>query len=188
MQTYSLSIYIVPIQFQRMYIQIKPNKTRIPKPLFIGLLASTLFYLLLKEEEEGIPWYYYKPAFLMLFLYASRFTVLIAFNYFRIIFYKKACLTISDMGIFDNLTIFPVGQVPWNDISGAEIKKIFNVDFLIVQINNPEKYAYDESFVRRYCLQNRIKRWQSPLVISSRSLNIDLSELRKIIIANSNMG
>jgi hypothetical protein len=169
-----------------MNIRIKPNKKRFPFGLVVGLLASIVLYFAIKKVDPGVPWYYYTPAYIMLFIYAAIFTLLALANYLKSLLDNDAKLTISEIGVLDNLSIHSVGQIPWTDISGAYIRQLFNVDFLIVQVHNPEKYLLDKNIIKRYLLKKSLKRWKSPLVISAKGIEYDLQELKTIILANSN--
>lgn len=164
-----------------MLIKIKPNKKRIPKGLLIGLLACVLFYFAIQHREEGVPWYYYTLAYVVLFIYSVLFTLVSLYEYLRMLFYKKATLIISDRDLQDNRSIFSCGTIPRKDISDAEIIQIQNRNILVVKVIDTNKYLANRNFVKRLVLKLLVKKYQSPIIISEDAINYNLTELKNLI-------
>ncbi len=165
-----------------MNLEIKPNKRRIPVGFIIGLIGCLILYFVILKKEEGLPWYYYIPVYIILFIYCFIFATISLIDYFKTLFDKHAVLIISDSDVYDNLSIFSVGKILRNDILDIEIKKEFNFDFLIIKLSDTNKYLANKNFIKRYILNRYIKRWKSPVVISNNRIDYDLQQLKKIIL------
>jgi hypothetical protein len=168
-----------------MNIKIPAGKNRIPVPLFIGLAVSFILFFAIKRNE-GVPWYYYLPAYIMLFIYAVLFTILSFLDFLKPLVDKNAGLIISDAELYDNISIYSGGKIPWSDISNVEIITLKNYQFLIITLPDNEKYLARKNYIIRYILKSYIKKWGSPVVISNKRINYDLQELKKIILTHIN--
>ncbi len=108
-------------------------------------------------------------------------TIISLADYIKTLFDKNASLSISERGIDDNLSLFSCGEIPWNEILGAEIIKVFKTDMLIVHILDKEKYIARQKPIARLVLKRFLRKWGSPVVISAKRIDYDLQELKEVI-------
>ena len=172
-----------------MNIIIPANKNRFPIVLLIFLLFTILLVLNLVYTNpeslfmNGLFQYIFNGVILAIFL---SYTILFFIDFVKTKFDKKASLTISDIGLIDNLSIFSCGKVQWNDINSVELQKSFKVDFLIIKVFDNNKYLIDKNFIQRHILKKYIRKWGSPVVISKKRIEYNLEEIKQIILANKN--
>ena len=170
-----------------MNIIIPANKNRFPIVLLIFLLFTILLVLnLIYTNPEslfmnGLFQYIFNGIILAIFLF---YTILFFIDFVKTKFDKKASLTISDIGLIDNLSIFSCGKIQWNDISSVELQKSFKVNFLIIKVFDNNKYLIDKNFIQRHILKKYIRKWGSPVVISKKRIECNLEEIKQIILAN----
>jgi hypothetical protein len=165
-----------------MDIIVTTNKKRIPIAFLIGLLASIIFYMAISNNHDDVPWYYYLPAYIVLFIYAFIFTLITLFEYVRTMLDKNAILKISNEELYDNLGIFSCGKISWSDLTNVEIVEAYKANFLVVKLSHNSKYMHDKNFIQRYVLNKWIKKWGSPIVISEKRINYNLYKLKDIIL------
>jgi len=168
-----------------MVITIKPNKKTFPSAFFIGLLLSVIFFFQIKKPEGGIYGYYNVFLFVGLFLYSAIFTILAFYNFLRTLFYKNATLTISDIELNDNLSIFSCGKIPRTEISNAEILRIRSTNYLAIKVADSDKYLADRNFIKGFALKLLLKKFQTPIVISEKRIDYNLADLRDLIQKHS---
>ncbi|UBM60047.1 hypothetical protein LAG90_05230 [Marinilongibacter aquaticus] len=98
------------------------------------------------------------------------------------IFDKKPGLVVDEQGITDNTSATSVGPIEWRDIIRIEKKEVALTRFLLLHINNPEKYIQriNNIFSRRTAQMN-FKMYGTPISIVSNSLKIDFEELEELI-------
>jgi hypothetical protein len=94
-------------------------------------------------------------------------------------------LTISDTGIFDNLTKFSLGQIAWQDIDAIAIDKYRKTNILLIGLRNNDKYALRVMPQRMRIFRSYIARWNTPLVISAKWIDYKLEDLRDLMLATS---
>lgn len=94
---------------------------------------------------------------------------------------KTAVIKITDLYLYDNLKIFSFGNIPWNDISGVEMVKALRTHLLVIKLTDNKKYLTTQNFIQRYVLKKWIKKWGSPVIISDRQIEYDITLLKDII-------
>lgn len=170
-------------------ISIPINRKRFPSVLILGLLVTALLVYDLLQSN--------KPQFLMddylLFvlklaalIFISFFTLISLASYCKVVFDKTAMIKLTDTGIIDNSSIFSCGEILWEDITDVVMNKGMNMQFLVIKLKNPEKYATNGNFIKRYFIQNRIKKIGSPIIIAETNVKCNIDVLREIIIEQSN--
>jgi len=110
------------------------------------------------------------------------FTIITLADYIKTLFDKKALLKISEAGLDDNLSLFSCGQIPWEDITGAEIIRVFKSDLLIIRLSDNDKYVRRQKPVVRVVLKKYVRQWNTPVVISAKRVDYDIQDLKKIIL------
>ena len=102
---------------------------------------------------------------------------------FRKLFDKKPGLIIDENGIFNNSNVTNMGLVDWHDITKIEKKQIMSTKFLILLVNNPEKYINrTKNIISKQAMNMNYKTYGSPISITSNSLKINFEDLEKLIV------
>ena len=166
-------------------ISIPINRKRFPFILIIGilllvLLGKNIFYSNSFQFvlDELLAWIFKTTIFFLLFFYTS---ISLA-SYVKVVFDKNANLVINDIGLVDNTSIFSCGEILWVDVLDVTLKKGFNVQYLIIKLKDPEKFISGKNFIKKYFLNNRIKKIGTPLLIPSAHLMCNLDVLKEIIV------
>ena len=95
---------------------------------------------------------------------------------------KKVGLTVTDEGIIDNSSGVSAGQIFWTDVSKIEVAEVFNQNFLMLIVDNPEQYiGRQTSAVKRKAMQMNFKSFGSPISISANGLQCNFQELKNIL-------
>lgn len=115
-----------------------------------------------------------------IFLIGLSITVLVSLFY-EILNWKSA-FVINNEGVIDNSGIESVGFIEWKDITGIEPVEIMSVACLLIETDKPEKYLKKAKnpFVS-YFMRRRIKKYGTPIQITSLTLKSKTSELEDII-------
>lgn len=101
---------------------------------------------------------------------------------FKKLFDKKVGLTIDSNGITDNSNASSIGLIEWNDISDIITKQVMSTKFLLINVQNPEKYiGKAKSGIKAKLLRANMKMYGTPLSITSNTLKYDFEELEKLI-------
>ena len=163
------------------------RKIPINRKRFPGLLVVTFLLLLGFGHATFFPDdpNLFGPAnriYLAIFLPVLLYFVAIAFaNYMKTLFDKNAGLEITETGIVDNLTIFSCGEIRWSDITTVELVKWSGIDALLIKVTDPEKFLAGKNAITRRSLKGTIKRWGSPILISEKSVDCNINELKETI-------
>lgn len=163
---------------------ISANKKRFPIVFIISfLLTIGGAYNITKglnDPAQQLSYWTYAILLIPLFYCIVSFAELVKTR-----FNKNAALTISETGINDNLSIFSCGKIPWSEISDVEIKRAFNADFLVIKLFNNDKYLTDKNIIVKNVLNKWIKKWGSPIIISEKRVDYNLTRLREIILRHA---
>jgi len=171
-----------------MNVSIPINRKRFPSILIIGLLLTTsLVYNLSLTipfaicDDDLLLWSLKIALLLVLIFYTSISLV----SYLKVIFDKTAMLKLTDTAMIDNSNIFSCGEILWEDIADVTMRKGINMKFLMVKLKNPEKYLAKGNFLKRYFIQNRIKKLGTPVILSETHLKCNIDVLKEIILENA---
>lgn len=98
------------------------------------------------------------------------------------IFDKKIGLTLDSNGITDNSNASSIGLIEWNDILGIRTKQVMSTKFILIDIVNPEKYlGKAKNGIQSRLMKANMNMYETPLSITSNTLNYDFGELEKLI-------
>jgi hypothetical protein len=98
------------------------------------------------------------------------------------LFDKKVGLIIDSNGITDNSNASSIGLIEWNDISDIRTKQVMSTKFLLIDIVNPEKYiGKAKNGIQARLMKANMNMYETPLSITSNTLNYDFGELEKLI-------
>ena len=164
-----------------MSITIPSNKKRFPIVFVISFLLTVGgAYNITRELHDRTEQLSYWTYLVLLF---PLFYCIVSFlEFMKTRFNKNAALTVSETGVNDNLSIFSCGEIPWSDISNVEIKRAFNADFLVIQLINNDKYLTGKNIIIKNTLRKWVKKWGSPIIISEKRVDYNLTELKEIIL------
>ncbi len=100
----------------------------------------------------------------------------------RKLFDKKVGLIIDKNGITDNSNASSIGLIEWNDISEIKTEQVMSTKFLLIGVENPEKYiGKAKSGIKARLMKTNMKMYGTPLSITSNTLKYDFNELEKLI-------
>jgi len=169
-------------------ISIPINRKRFPSILIIGLLLTTS---LIYNVSYSIPTQLSMDDLLVWSLKIALLVTLVFYtsislvSYLKVVFDKTAILKLTDTAMIDNSSIFSCGEIVWEDIAGVTMKKGIHMHYLIVKLKNPEKYLPKGNFLKKYFIQNRIKKLGTPVILSETHLKCNIDVLREIILEHT---
>jgi hypothetical protein len=99
----------------------------------------------------------------------------------RKIFDKSVGLTIDDYGITDNSNASSVGLIDWSDILDIKTEQVMSTRFLLIFVDNPDKYLERVNGFKRKLMQGNMKMYGTPLSITSNTLRYDFDDLQRLI-------
>jgi len=99
----------------------------------------------------------------------------------RKLFDKSVGLTIDDYGITDNSNASSVGLIDWSDILDIKTEQVMSTRFLLIFVDNPDKYLERVNGFKRKLMKANMKMYGTPLSITSNTLRYDFSELERLI-------
>ncbi|MFY7965535.1 MAG: STM3941 family protein [Chitinophagaceae bacterium] len=169
-------------------ISIPINRKRFPTFLILGLLTTaSLLYDLLQGNKPQFLMDDYLLFFLkfILLVFISFFTLISLASYCKVVFDRNAMIKLTDTALIDNSSIFSCGEILWEDVADVTMNKGINMQYLVVKLKNPEKYANNGNFIKRYFIQNRIKKIGSPIIIAETNVKCNIDVLKEIIIEQS---
>jgi hypothetical protein len=166
---------------------ISANKKRFPIVFLVGLIVSVLLIILVVDKvkhfnDKGYINSIYLGAFIGLSIWALALTIFAFLEYIKTMFDKSALLTISDNGINDNLSIFSVGNISWTDITDIKITTAIKTNFLVIGVTDPQLFIKRNSKLKQQPLKSVLKKVGSPIVISQKRIDYDLTDLKEILL------
>ena len=98
------------------------------------------------------------------------------------LFDKKAGLIIDEKGITDHSNATSIGLIKWSDMTTIRVRQVMATKFLLIDIKNPETYLEKSgSNMQRKLMQANMKKYGTPITITSNTLSTDFSELEKMV-------
>lgn len=161
-----------------MKYKIQANKKR----FFLILGLSVLFVVLgilpflgvgLREYRKYVP-VFHDTIFIVVIIFFG-FTALI---YLKMILSNKPAVSISEKGICDNVSF---GMIEWEDVAGFRKVRIQKQDYILILLENPEKYIEKFNFFKQKWLSLNLKQYGTPVMIHTGNLKIDQEELLNIV-------
>jgi hypothetical protein len=168
-------------------IEIPINKKKIIL-LFLGSIILLIGAILMTIEPKEITIFYPKAMIfgsetvriigvvgIVFFCAASIFGV-------NKIFDKKAGLIIDNKGITDNSSALSIGLIEWKDINEIKLTQVNSIKFLMIGVNEPEKYiSKARNRVKAKLMKINMNMYGSPIYITSNSLKYNFEELQIIV-------
>ena len=161
-----------------MKYEIQANKKR----FFLMLGLSVLFVVLgflpflgtgLRESRKYVP-VFYDAVFIVMIIFFG-FTALI---YLKMILSTKPVISISEKGICDNASF---GMIEWEDVAGFRKVRVQKQDYILILLENPEKYIEKFNSFKQKWLSLNLKQYGTPVMIHTGNLKIDQEELLNIV-------
>ena len=161
-----------------MKYEIKANKRR----SFLMFSLSMLFVVLgiLPFLGVGLRVYRkYVPVFHdMIFIVVIIFFGFTALIYLKMILSTKPVISISEKGICDNVFF---GLIEWENVAGFRKVRVQKQDYILILLENPEKYIEKFNFFKQKWLSLNLKQYGTPVMIHTGNLKIDQEELLNIV-------
>lgn len=99
----------------------------------------------------------------------------------RKLFDKSVGLIIDNFGITDNSNASSVGLIDWSDILDIKTEQVMSTRFLLIFVDNPDKYLERVNGFKRKLMKANMKMYGTPLSITSNTLRYDFSDLERLI-------
>ena len=99
----------------------------------------------------------------------------------RKLFDKSVGLIIDNFGITDNSNASSVGLIDWSDILDIKTEQVKSTRFLLIFVDNPDKYLERVNGFKRKLMKANMKMYGTPLSITSNTLRYDFSDLERLI-------
>jgi len=107
---------------------------------------------------------------------------LILISVIKKIMSNESGLTINNEGIWDNSSGVSVGMIKWTDIIGIRKVKASGVNFILIDVNNPDYYINNaKGRIKRLAMKANTRKYNTPISISTAGLKISFKELEKLI-------
>ena len=161
-----------------MKYEIKANKRR----SFLMFSLSILFVVLgflpflgtgLRESRRYVP-VFHDAVFIAAIVFFG-FGVWVCL---KTILSNKPAISISEEGICDNVSSF--GMIEWEDVVGFRKVRIQKQDYILILLENPEKYIKKFNFLKQKWLNFNLKQYGTPVIVHTENLKIDQEELLNI--------
>ena len=159
--------------------KIQLSKTKIVYAIF-GSVIFVMIGLWLFQNLDKFP--NYNPLLLQIIFISTVIFFGLCCTYAIIkLFDKKPGLVINDSGIFDNSSAMRAGLIKWENITNVYVSEIFKQQFLTIEVNNTEELLLNQSGLRKLIMRWNKDFFNSPIQISSITLECSLEELYEII-------
>jgi hypothetical protein len=95
---------------------------------------------------------------------------------------NKPGLIIDNIGLTDNSSGVSAGQILWSDIENISVIEIHRQKLIMLHVKNPQEYIDRQtSGFKRKMMQMNFNMYETPLSITSNSLQIKFGELLNIL-------
>jgi len=166
-------------------IEIPLGKKKLSLLLFACLLfiAGGIWIILDPQKFIELPYGFRNPE-------TARFWGIVGIIFFGLggiygiikLFDKKARLIIDSNGITDNTNATSIGLIEWPDITGIRTNQVMATKFLLIDIEDSEKYIKKaKNGIRAKLMRANLKSYGTPLSITTNTLKYNFSELEKLI-------
>lgn len=169
------------------------NKIEIPlskNKLFLGIGGSILFVILgvwlfnnsTEFQDFIIPFMRNPTVIKSIGIIGMLFFGATGIYGIKKIFDKKVGLIIDENGITDNSNASSIGLIEWNDITEIKTEQVMSTKFLLIKVENPEKYiGKAKNRIKANLMRVNMNMYETPLSITSNTLKFDFGELEKLI-------
>ena len=143
--------------------------------LTLVILAGAFVWVGINMLESEMIFYKVVGLFsIMFFGYAALSSLLKIFD-------TSPGLIIDEHGIYDNSSGNKAGMIPWNDISGISSSSAGMQKYITINVFQPERYIRKMNFPKNIFATLNNVFFESPIHISSSTLQISFDELTQLI-------
>lgn len=96
----------------------------------------------------------------------------------------KPALIISKSGIYNNSNGVNGFNIQWNEIKRFELSMVKRTKFILIYVENPDKFISQVGFIKRFFLKMNNKMYGTPISITTNTLPMSAEELMKILKEN----
>jgi hypothetical protein len=109
------------------------------------------------------------------------------------LFEKNSGIIIDSKGITDNTNSNSVGLIDWEDIIDIRIIEIMSIKFILVDLENSEKYIKKaKNSLQSKLMRKNLKDYGSPITLTTTNLNCSFKKFEKLVMnefeRNNNFG
>ena len=95
-------------------------------------------------------------------------------------FSNRPGLVLNSDGILENASLFPIGLIPWTEISGLHLAKFNRQTLLVVWLDSPETFVARLQPVSRLLCRCNIELIETPVAFGTGTLQISAEELLRL--------
>lgn len=160
-------------------IEITASKKKSIKIVFysIGLIGMGIFVLVIADDQQMMPPFL---ARLIGYLALMLFIPALCYIIYRL-FDDSPRIIIDSAGITDNTAATSPGFIPWREIEGFLIKKVYDVPLFGIILKDPENFYKSSNPVSRFYNLLNIRMFKSSHMISIKTLDIDFDDFAKTV-------
>ncbi len=96
---------------------------------------------------------------------------------------KSPGFIISDKGIIDNSSNINIGLIPWKEITEIELITVRGYKFIVIHVEDNDNLI-NGNLLKKALLSFYKFYYQSPIVISTNTLEINIEKLQLILLEN----
>ncbi|UAM97809.1 hypothetical protein K8354_16200 [Polaribacter litorisediminis] len=150
----------------------------------IGFVALGIWMVVSEKESES------NQILGILAIIFFGFTLIIGI---KKLFEKNSGLIIDSKGITDYTNSNSIGLIEWEDIIDIRIIEIMSIKFILVDLENSEKYIKKaKNSLQSKLMRKNLKDYGSPITLTTTNLNCSFKKLEKLIMnefeRNNNFG
>ncbi len=158
-----------------MQLSIPVNRRRIPTALLFYFAIGVIWaYLTIFPPIGGVM---YQVLFGISLVALSLRVVVLLIDYGKTLLDKSAAINFTDEGVDDKRSIFSCGAIPWKRIAAVDLGHLRRMKFLVIRVDDPEGFVRMQPRWKRLFLNETMKRFGSPVVISQLWVRYDLTVL-----------
>jgi hypothetical protein len=169
-------------------IEIALSKAKLIKLTFFSILFLVAgVWMIISNPQTSNP-FFNNIVIKSLAAYGSTILgILGSFFFSKKLFDKKPGLILDEQGIYDNISAFKFGLIPWSDISQIYEKTVqasiaSKQRFVTIGLSNPNEYiSREKNIMKRKLLQINAKNYGSPIHISTNGLKTNHKDLLTLV-------
>jgi hypothetical protein len=155
------------------------NRTKIVTQILMEVVLIFFFGFLFKmffDDHTG-------NRVILLIMSALLITSLVASLIFtlRALLSQSPGLVINRTGIIDNTTGISAGKIPWENISNIHVTQHRSVQFLTIEVYDPEQYLRQGNLLVRILKRLNYIFFRSPIHISANVLDLSFNEMMETV-------
>ncbi len=156
------------------------------KKILIILIAAFLFVvtgvLFIVTPETFLTIFFQNPQTIRLvgFIAVIFFGAGSIYGFVKL-FDKTMGLIVDENGLTDNSNASSVGLIKWSDIIEIQTEQVMSTRFLLIFVENPNKYLESVHGYKLKLMQGNMKMYGTPLSITSNTLKYNFDDLKRLV-------